>query len=81
MDALPWRAVQPRLISIDEIPTFQEVGACGTATVCVPIASITNGSEKLQFGKFEVLNSLREECAARTHAARTPYTHTRRPSS
>ena len=42
--------VQPRLISIDEIPSFQEVGACGTATVCVPIASITNGNEKLDFG-------------------------------
>ena len=56
--------VQARLISIDEIASFREVGACGTATVCVPIASITNGSEKLQFGKFDVLNSLREELMA-----------------
>ena len=60
--------VQPRLISIDEIASFQEVGACGTATVCVPIASITNGAEKLEFGKFSTLNMLREECAKRhTH--------------
>ena len=56
--------VQARLISIDEIASFQEVGACGTATVCVPIASITNGSEKLSFGQFETLNSLREELMA-----------------
>jgi len=56
--------VQPRLISIDEISSFREVGACGTATVCVPIASVTNGAEVLEFGKFEVLNSLREELMA-----------------
>ena len=51
-------------ISIDEIASFDEVAACGTATVCVPIASVTNGSEKLEFGKFEILNDLRNELMA-----------------
>ena len=56
--------VQPRLIGYDELPHFQEVGACGTATVCVPIASITHGDTKLEFGKFDILNELREELMA-----------------
>ena len=56
--------VQPRLISIDEMSNFDEVGACGTATVCVPIASITNEGQKLEFGKFEILNELRSELMA-----------------
>jgi len=56
--------VQARDISIDELSSFREVGACGTATVAVPIQSVTNGDEKLQFGKFEVLNELRSELMA-----------------
>ena len=56
--------VRPGNIHIDEISSFQEIGACGTATVCVPIASITNGDEVLEFGKFDVLNSLRTELMA-----------------
>ena len=56
--------VQARNIHIDEISSFQEVGACGTATVCVPIASITNGDQELHFGKFEILNELRTELMA-----------------
>ena len=53
--------VQPRLIRYDEVPDFREVGACGTATVCVPIASITDGEVVHEFGGFSVLNELREE--------------------
>ena len=45
----------------DEVPDFREVGACGTATVCVPIASITDGEVVHEFGGFSVLNELREE--------------------
>ena len=56
--------VEPRLISIDELKDFDEVGACGTATVCVPIASVTNGDEVLEFGKFDMLNQLRTELMA-----------------
>ena len=47
--------MQPRLINWDEVPHFREVGACGTATVCVPISSITEGEIKHEFGSFEVL--------------------------
>ena len=35
-----------------------------TATVAVPIGSITNGDTVHEFGKFEVLNMLREELMA-----------------
>ena len=39
-------------------------GACGTATVCVPIGSITQGETKHEFGKFDVLNMLRSQLMA-----------------
>ena len=47
-----------------EVPSFREVGACGTATVCVPIGSITHGQKKHEFGKFDVLNMLRDQLMA-----------------
>jgi len=56
--------VQARAIAFDELPSFKEVGACGTATVAVPIASITHDDHMLEFGKFEILNALREELLA-----------------
>ena len=56
--------VEQRPVEYAELPSFREVGACGTATVCVPIASITNGNEKLEFGKFDILNDLRNELMA-----------------
>ena len=43
---------------------MDEVGACGTATVCVPIGSITHDGVKHEFGKFEILNELRTELMA-----------------
>ena len=52
--------VEPRAVSIDEVPRFREVGACGTATVMAPIASITDGDVKHEWHKHEVLTSLRE---------------------
>jgi branched-chain amino acid aminotransferase len=51
-------------IDFAELPTMREVGACGTATVCVPIASITTSEKKLEFGGFDVLNELRTELMA-----------------
>ena len=47
-----------------DVPNFKEVGACGTATVCVPIGSITSGETKHEFGKFDVLNMLRSQLMA-----------------
>jgi len=57
-------AVEPRDVSWEEVKSFKEVGACGTATVVAPIASITDGDVKHDFGKFEVLNSLRNSLVA-----------------
>lgn len=51
-------------IDFADVPNFREVGACGTATVCVPIGSITTSAVKHDFGKFDVLNSLRDELMA-----------------
>ena len=47
-----------------ELASFREVGACGTATVAVPIASITHEGTKHDFGGFETLNRLRERLQA-----------------
>jgi len=51
-------------VAWEEVPSFQEIGACGTATVCVPIGSITSGTTKHEFGKFEILNMLRDQLMA-----------------
>jgi len=56
--------VQPRHISWEEVKTMREVGACGTATVVAPIASITDGDVKHDFGRFEVLDELRKSLVA-----------------
>jgi branched-chain amino acid aminotransferase len=40
-------------IFIDELSDFEEAGACGTAAVITPIASITNGSHKHVFPHHE----------------------------
>lgn len=37
-------------IAIDSVEQFSEVGACGTAAVITPIASITHGEKKYSFG-------------------------------
>eukprot|EP00965_Chrysotila_dentata_P173326 5721542-Pleurochrysis_carterae.AAC.1 len=56
--------VEERNIAFDEIPSFREIGACGTATVVAPIASISDGDVKHDFGRFEILNELRTELQA-----------------
>jgi branched-chain amino acid aminotransferase len=42
--------VEHRPIRWAEIEDFVEIGACGTAAVITPIASITRGDETLRFG-------------------------------
>ena len=56
--------VEPRQLPYEELKTFEEVGACGTATVVAPIASISDDDGKHEFGKFEILNQLRTELQA-----------------
>jgi|MDTG01.2.fsa_nt_gb hypothetical protein len=41
-----------------------QIGACGTAAVLVPIASITDANATHEFGKFEVLDELRKDLQA-----------------
>jgi len=53
--------VQERQVEWNEVPSFREVGACGTATVAVPIASVTDSEKRHDFGDFGVLNALRED--------------------
>jgi branched-chain amino acid aminotransferase len=45
--------VEHRPVRWDEIETFAEIGACGTAAVITPICSITRGSKTLRFGDEE----------------------------
>jgi branched-chain amino acid aminotransferase len=56
--------VEPRAVSYDELSSFSEIGACGTAAVLVPIASITDANATHEFGKFEVLDELRKDLQA-----------------
>jgi len=56
--------VEARSLEWDEVSSFREVGACGTATVAVPIASVTDGDVRHEFGNFEVLQKLRDELQA-----------------
>jgi branched-chain amino acid aminotransferase len=42
--------VEHRPVRWDEIEDFVEIGACGTAAVITPIASITRGEKTLHFG-------------------------------
>lgn len=56
--------VQARDVTFEEIKSYRELGACGTATVVAPIASITDGDVKHEFGAFDVLNQLRNSLVA-----------------
>lgn len=42
--------VEARPVPYDEIKTFKEVGACGTAVVVTPVYEITRGSEVITIG-------------------------------
>mmetsp|Transcript_29806 Transcript_29806/g.91461 ORF Transcript_29806/g.91461 Transcript_29806/m.91461 type:complete len:285 (+) Transcript_29806:190-1044(+) len=59
--------VEERPLPWEELKTFKEVGACGTATVVAPIQSITDGTTRHEFGGFEQLNILRDSLQAVQH--------------
>ena len=42
--------VEHRPVRWDEIESFAEIGACGTAAVITPVSSITRGDKTLRFG-------------------------------
>jgi branched-chain amino acid aminotransferase len=43
--------VEKRPVPITEMPSFAEIGACGTAAVITPVYSITYGENVYTFGK------------------------------
>jgi branched-chain amino acid aminotransferase len=45
--------VQRRPVPLSELPSFREIGACGTAAVITPIYSITRGEMEYTFGSQE----------------------------
>ena len=54
--------VEVRPIAFDELSSFSEIGACGTAVVISPIRSVTNKNKKTQLNEeFPVLSSLYKE--------------------
>ena len=60
--------MEHRAVRWDELNTFSEIGACGTAAVITPVCSLTRGNETLTFGDEKaagpVLTSLYEEIQA-----------------
>lgn len=60
-------AVEARPLLWEELKSFREIGACGTATVVAPIQSITDGETRYEFGEFEQLHMLRDALQAVQH--------------
>ncbi len=60
--------VEVRPVPFDEIATFTEVGACGTAVVVTPVSQITRGSQVIRIGSEDgcgpVLEKLYKEVQA-----------------
>lgn len=57
-------AVIQKPIPVADLEQFVEVGACGTAAIITPIASVTHGNRKIRFGQGEagpVLTRLYQE--------------------
>ena len=51
--------VEERAVDFDdEIGTFSEIAACGTAVVLAPVSGITRGNMRHEFGEFNVLKGL-----------------------
>ena len=50
--------VERRSVTIDEIESFDEIGAVGTAAVITPISSITYRERVLPFGKKDIKDSM-----------------------
>jgi branched-chain amino acid aminotransferase len=55
---------QRRNIKYDEVSTFTEVGACGTAVVLTPVTSLTRGTTTHRFPTFATLERLRNRVIA-----------------
>mmetsp|Transcript_11804 Transcript_11804/g.21879 ORF Transcript_11804/g.21879 Transcript_11804/m.21879 type:complete len:365 (+) Transcript_11804:185-1279(+) len=53
--------VERRPVEFDELKTFGEVGACGTAVIISPIGSVTRDGERTEFDNFDTLLSLYKE--------------------
>lgn len=50
--------VEEREVSWDEVGTFAEVGACGTAVVVTPLGSVKRGDTRHVYGGYETLAGL-----------------------
>jgi len=56
--------VEVRPVAWDEVASFKEVAACGTAVVLTPISSITRGDQKVSFESFDTIARLYEAVTA-----------------
>mmetsp|Transcript_21134 Transcript_21134/g.34074 ORF Transcript_21134/g.34074 Transcript_21134/m.34074 type:complete len:176 (-) Transcript_21134:213-740(-) len=56
--------VEERPVAYDELKSFSEVAACGTAVVLTPIASVTRGNETIEFQEISKLKALYEKVKA-----------------
>jgi len=70
--------VEERPVPWEEVATFKEIAACGTAVVVTPIKSITRGSEVLRFEGYATLEKLYNSVTAvQTGEAADPHGYTR----
>jgi branched-chain amino acid aminotransferase len=70
--------VEERPIPWEEVATFREVAACGTAVVVTPIKSITRGETVLRFDGYETLERLYNAVTAvQNGEAADPHGYTR----
>ena len=52
--------VEVRPVPWEEVETFREVAACGTAVVLTPIQSLTRGDKVIRFESFETISKVYE---------------------
>ena len=70
--------VDERPVPWDEVGSFDEVAACGTAVVLTPIQSITRGAETVRFASFETISKLYDAVTSiQVGAAPDPHGYTR----
>mmetsp|Transcript_43330 Transcript_43330/g.113891 ORF Transcript_43330/g.113891 Transcript_43330/m.113891 type:complete len:358 (-) Transcript_43330:249-1322(-) len=70
--------VEERPVHFDEVGTFKEVAACGTAVVVTPIKSITRGDTTLRFNGFSTIEKLYNAVTSvQTGEAEDPHGYTR----
>lgn len=56
--------VERRPVAWDEVASFKEVAACGTAVIITPLKSVTRGAEKFEFDGFDTLKTLHDNVRA-----------------